>query len=266
MTGVQTCALPISTVSLNNWLLYRPVSYYDFPQNYGNLISLDGVQNKAVLVRFENKSLLYNNLLTIDTSNPQAAYVGNNKLFSSAPPIDYAETDLGYVGTQNKFLLKIPQGQITTDAKRGQIFLLQGSNAVDLTGPGSGVTRFMTDHLNFEILDYFPAVPVDNAFNGIGMCGVYDSKYDRVIITKLDYVPTEQYIGEMTYNPVDGKFYVNDVAVELTNPNYFCNRSFTISFSFVTKSWLSFHSYLAHYYIGDNNFFYSGNKIGRAHV
>jgi hypothetical protein len=27
----------------------------------------------------------------------------------SAPPIDFAETDLGYVGTQNKFLLKIPQ-------------------------------------------------------------------------------------------------------------------------------------------------------------
>jgi hypothetical protein len=91
---------------VNNWLVYKALSYYDFPQNYGALISLDGIQ--TILARFENKSLLYNNLLTINTSNPQAAYVGNPSMFS-APPIDFAETDLGYVGTQNKFLLKIPQ-------------------------------------------------------------------------------------------------------------------------------------------------------------
>jgi hypothetical protein len=57
------------------------------------------------------------NLLTIDTSNPQAAYVGNPNMFRGAPPIDFAETDLGYVGSQNKFLLKIPQGQITVMLK-----------------------------------------------------------------------------------------------------------------------------------------------------
>jgi hypothetical protein len=44
-------------------------------------------KNRAILARFENKSLLYNNLLTINTSNPQAAYVGNPSMFS-APPID----------------------------------------------------------------------------------------------------------------------------------------------------------------------------------
>ena len=118
---------------VNSWLTYRALSYFDFPQNYGNLTSLDGIQNKAILARFENKSLLYNTLLTIDTSNPQAAYIGNPSLFRSSPPIDFAETDLGYVGSQNKFLLKIPQGQITVDAKRGQIFLLTGEGAKDLT-------------------------------------------------------------------------------------------------------------------------------------
>jgi hypothetical protein len=46
-----------------------------------------------------------------------------------SPPIDFAETDLGYVGSQNKFLLKIPQGQITVDAKRGQIFLISGTRS-----------------------------------------------------------------------------------------------------------------------------------------
>jgi hypothetical protein len=248
---------------VNSWLIYRAISYYDFPQNFGDLISLDGIQNKAVLARFENKTLMYNNLLTIDTSNPQAAYVGNPLLFRSSPPIDFAETDLGYVGTQNKMLLKIPQGQVSVDAKRGQVFLIAGTQAVDLSGFGSGLNRFFTDHLAFEILRYFPKVNIDNNFTGIGLHGVYDSKYDRVLITKLDYVPKKDSI---IYDDVTREFYdvkvVNGLTIKtpvyVSDEDYFCNKSWTVSFNFNTKSWISFHSYLPNWYIGENNFFYSG--------
>ena len=273
---------------INNWLTYRALSYFDFPQNFGDLISLDGIQNRAILARFENKTLMYNNLLTIDTSNPQAAYVGNPSLFRGAPPIDFAETDLGYVGTQHKMLLKIPQGQVTIDAKRGQVFLIAGTEAVDLSAFGSGMNRFFTDHLAFEILRYFPDVPIDNNFNGIGLHGVYDSKYDRILITKLDYVPKSK---DVKWDPVNQEFYVEEVypqnpasttttstttslgtttstttvrplvtrkVVYVTDEQYFCNKSWTVSFNFNTKSWISFHSYLPNWYIGENNFFYSG--------
>ncbi len=279
---------------INSWLIYRPVSFFDFPQNYGNLVSLDGIQNRAVLARFENKSLLYNTMLTIDTSNPQAAYVGNDTLFKSAPPIDFAETDLGYVGSQNKMLLKIPQGQITVDAKRGQVFLISGNGATDLSAFGSGVNRFFTDHLAFEILRYFPNVNTDNHFNGVGLHGVYDSKYDRIIISKLDYIPLR---SDIKYDGVNEEFYIETITpqvpystptttstttlvpgtttttttmspivvrtiVELTDPNYFCNKSWTLSFNFNTKSWVSFHSYIPNWYIAENNFFYSGINGG----
>ena len=246
------------TSKVNNWLIYRPSSFFDFPQSYGDLISLDGIQNKGILARFENKSLMYNTMLTINTSIPQAAYIGNPTLFKSSPPVDFAETDLGYVGSQHKMLLKIPQGQISVDAKRGQIFLLSGQGAVDLTAFGSGVQRFMTDHLAFEILRYYPAAKVDNSFKGLGLSGVYDSKYDRVIITKLDYIPQPDYVGVITYNTNNDEFYLGEAVVSVTNPTYFCNKSWTLSFNMNTKSWVSFHSYLPNYYIGDNNFYYSG--------
>ena len=264
-------------VRVNNWLTYKPVSLYDFPQNYGALISLDGIQNKAVLARFENKSLMYNNLLTMNTSNPQAAYLGNPSLFAGAPPIDFAETDLGYVGSQNRMLLKIPQGQITVDAKRGQVFLIDGTQAVDLSAFGSGMNRFFTDHLAFEILRYFPTtqamlngqlitipgVDTDNNLTGIGLHGVYDSKFDRMILTKLDYIPIDP---DVKYDSVTKEFYVeytsNDILfktqVYLTDSEYFCNKSWTISFNFNTKTWVSFHSYIPNWYIAENNFFYSG--------
>jgi hypothetical protein len=262
---------------VNSWLTYRAISYFDFPQNYGNLISLDGIQNKAILARFENKSLLYNTLLTIDTSNPQAAYLGNPTLFRSSPPIDFAETDLGYVGSQNKFLLKIPQGQITVDAKRGQVFLLTGEGAKDLTSFSSGMNNFFTNHLAFEILRYFPSrdvmvdgelvtipgVDVDNNFTGIGLHGVYDNRYERIIITKLDYIPIDPNIK---YDYLTKEFYVEEninnavfrTVVSLQDSEYFCNKSWSVSYNFNTQSWISFHSYIPNFYIGENNFFYSG--------
>jgi len=248
---------------VNSWLTYRALSYFDFPQNFGDLTSLDGIQNKAVLARFENKTLMYNNLLTINTSNPQAAYVGNPTLFKGAPPIDFAETDLGYVGSQNKFLLKIPQGQITVDAKRGQVFLIVGTQVEDLSAFGSGMNRFFTDHLAFEILRYYPDVDTDNNFTGIGLHGVYDSKFDRVIISKLDYIPLDPNIK---YDSTTREFYIENTMNEftfrtqvyLTDPEYFCNKSWTLSYNVNTKSWISFHSYIPNFYIAENNFFYSG--------
>jgi len=247
---------------VNNWLSYGATSFYDFPQNYGNLTSLDGIQNRAILARFENKSLLYNNLLTMDTSNPQAAYLGNPNMFKN-PPIDFAETDLGYVGSQHKMLLKIPQGQITIDAKRGQIFLLSGQQAIDLSAFGSGMNRFFTDHLAFEILRWFPTVDVDNNFTSIGLHAVYDSKYDRVIITKLDYIPLTK---DIKYDEITRTFYIEKILntfvlktqVFLTDALYFCNKSWTLSYHVNTKAWISFHSYIPNWYIAENNFFYSG--------
>jgi hypothetical protein len=183
------------------------------------------------------------------------------------------------------------------DAKRGQVFLITGTQAVDLSGFGSGLNRFFTDHLAFEILRYFPDVPTDNHFTGIGLHGVFDSKYDRVLITKLDYVPKSK---DVKYDAVNREFYVEKTykqiaystttstttsagtttstttsfgsttttttlkpitireRVYLTDETYFCNKSWTVSFNFNTKSWISFHSYIPNWYIGENNFFYSG--------
>ncbi len=86
---------------------------------------------------------------------------------------------------------------------------------------------------------------------------------DRVIITKLDYIPID---NNVKYDSDKQQFYIETLynefpirtQVYLTDPDYFCNKSWTVSFNFNTKSWISFHSYLPNFYIGENNFFYSG--------
>jgi hypothetical protein len=93
------------------------------------------------------------------------------------------------------------------DAKRGQVFLVAGNQATDLSAFGSGMNRFFTDHLAFEILRHFPNVDTDNHFNGVGLHGVFDSKFDRVIISKLDYIPLSK---DIKYDPETKEFYIEE--------------------------------------------------------
>ena len=238
----------------NNWRLYRPVSKFDFPLNHGRLVSLDTLEDRAILARFENKSLLYNAMLTINTSSPKAAYIGNDQLFRNSPPLDFKETEYGYNGTQHKFFLKTEEGHISIDCKRRQIHVLRGKQMEDLASPKYKCSKFLSRNLEFTIQKHFPEIDIDNNFMGIGIHGTYDAEHARFIFTKLDYEPL------VTMYIRDGKFFYGEIEVELTNPLYFCNKSFTMSFSFLTNSWVSFHSYAPLYYEGIGENFFTGEK------
>lgn len=241
----------------NKWRIYKPISYFDFPKNYGKLTSIDTIDNTQVLVRFENKSYLYNALTAIQTSSGKYAYLGNDDVFK-AQPIDFGETDLGYAGSQHHLLLKTEAGHLFVDAKRGSIFLVTGSGVSAISD--SGMNKWFSKNLEFEIAKSFPNVKVDNNFNGIGLSGVWDSQYSRFIITKLDYTPKAEYKDNITYDEYYGKFYYNNTEIVLEDTKYFCNKSWTISYNPNTKSWVSLHSYIPHFYIGLNGIFLTGKN------
>lgn len=245
----------------NNWLIYRPAALFDFPKAFGKLVSLDKLENIRVLARFEHKSQIYNTMTRIKVDGPLDAYLGNGKLFSEAPPIDLSETDNGYAGSQHKLLLRTEYGHIFTDAKRGQVILLQGDNIKDLAN--AKMSKWFSENLPFKILKtngIESDFNIDSAANKIGLTGVYDSFYERVIITKLDYEAKEGVYS------VNGNFYYHDseldydIKIELGDSTYFTDKSWTISYSFKTNSWVSYHSYTPNYYVGYPNYFQTGNN------
>jgi hypothetical protein len=75
-------------------------------------------------------------------------------------------------------------------------------------------------------------VDTDNHFNGIGLHGVYDTRYERIIITKLDYIPVD---SNVKYDHLTKEFYVEEPIVGSAPLRVVPN-----------------------FYIGENNFFYSG--------
>jgi hypothetical protein len=241
----------------NKWRVYKPLSVKHLTKVYGKLTSVDTINNNVVMVRFENKTFLHNALQGIQTSSGQVAYLGNNTFFS-APPIDFGETDLGYAGSQHRFLLRTENGHLYVDSDRNSIFLVSGNGATPISD--AGMSKWFIKNLNFRIKDFYPNVNIDNAYNGIGLTGTWDNVNERFIITKLDYTPINEYKNDITYNETYGKFLYKGAEILLNDPKYFCNRSFTVSYSPRTKSWVSLHSYIPNFYIAQNGNFWTGKN------
>lgn len=237
----------------NNWLVYRPISYFEFPKDNGLLTSIESLEDRQILARFTNKSLLYNVFTTINTS-AEAAYVGNPNFFAQ-PPLDFAETDLGYNGSQHKLFIRTQFGHLSVDAERGQIFLFKGNGAEEISN--RKMEKFFQRVLPFQIKKAFPAVNIDNAFKDIGLTAVFDNKYKRFIITKKDYKPI---VSGIVF--LNNKFFYNNQEIQLSNTTYFCDQSWTYSFSLKTNSWISAHSYIPNYYISHPTYFQAGNGAG----
>jgi len=265
--------------TINNWLIYRPVNRYDFTKEFGQITSLTGILNRQVLARFENKTQIYNALTTVDTTG-QRAYIGDDRLFSSAPPIDILDVDGGSMGSQNQFLLKTEFGIFYTDVKRGQVILLVGDKPQNLAN--KDMTRWFKNNLPFQISKDIEGFYTDNHYKNVGIHGIYDETYNRVILTKKDYSVKKEfklYLNEgiifdlkekndilakyqaqgWTFSGQTGKYLnflkgsdteqVQLIPIELGDIKYFQDISWTISYSFITQRWVSWHAYKPNCYI-----------------
>ncbi len=191
-----------SSTNKNNWLVYKPVSKEDFPYSYGRLISIESLENKAFLVRFENRSQIYNALLTAQTNNPISVYLGNDNLFGGGPALDFADTNIGYNGTQHKLFIRTEFGHITCDSMRGKVFLIRGTKLEEISAKNT--EKFFRNNLPFTGTD------IDNNYKGRGLTGTYDNVNKRIILTKLDgdksftasySFKTESWISFHSYKP-----------------------------------------------------------------
>jgi hypothetical protein len=237
-----------------NWLNYKANDFYDLPLSSGQLVALDGIENDKVLVRTDDGAQVFNSYITIQT-NTQDIAVGNGGMFQSKPQ-QYAETTLGYAGSQHSAILHTEFGHIWVDAKRGQVFNLSPQGLDEISK--NGMRNWFKENLPFQVQKDFPNMSIDdinNAFKGVGLVLGFDKRFGRFLLTKLDYKCLDKTV---TYDSNQKQFLKDGVVVKLTDNRYFCDRSWTISYNFYLQSWISFHSYNPNYYIDGVDYFSSG--------
>ena len=239
----------------DNYLINKPLDYYDFSQVNGKLTGIHGIESDKVLVMFENNMQIFSAFNTLETEQG-LVQIGNGGIFRSKPQ-EFSKSLLGYSGSQNSSFVSTEFGHIFVDTKRGDVFLI-GSNGNGLNSLTKDKMRnWFRTYLPFNIIKYFPEVNIDNTLNNIGITLGYDKRFNRLFLTKLDYIPKDKNI---TYNSNLHKFYLGSQEVSVTNSRYFTNVSFTIAYSFITNSWISFYSFTPNFYLENVNYFITGKN------
>jgi len=205
---------------VNPWLIFKALNSYEFRTSYGKFIGMSELESGQVLVTFENTSVIFNAVDQIvdDGQNPQDQVLGTGAIFRRRPTT-MSDTELGYRGSQSFQILGTPNGHIFVDAKRGQIFLKPlGQNGFEEISKSYGGERtnmeaWFKEQLPFKILEGISNYDVDNPFNGVGITMGYDSRYNRIFITKKDYVLKNE--GCIEYDEIRG-LVVNETECEGT--------------------------------------------------
>ena len=233
-------------------LIYLANNYFDFPKSGGSLQIIKGVENGKVLAIQENRATLFNSYIALQT-NVATATVGSNTLFNQQSPAIFVQTDLGFGGTQTQAIVSTEFGTYWVDNKRGAIIEYAG-NIKNIVKPEE--EWWFKENLPFKILKDFPNFDVTNNYKYLGMSIVYDARFKRIIFTKRDVELKPEYRNNVTY---DGMlFHYEDESFTPESTKFFNNKSWTISYSPLTKNFISFHTYTPNYYIPNQSYFSSG--------
>jgi hypothetical protein len=195
------------------YLLYRALDFYEFPNQYGKLIELDGIESEQVLGRFVNGITLYGAIDVMrDRLTPETGSLGSGGIFSGRN-INFNLTELGHAGSQHFAKVSCEFGHFWVDARRGKVFQLapngQGLDEIsrESSSINSGCEKWFKQNLPFKILNSatnLSDTDVDNAYKGVGIAMVWDDRLKRVFITKRDYIP----LDSTCYS--NGRFYDTD--------------------------------------------------------
>lgn len=233
-------------------LVYLANNYFDFPKSRGKLLLVKGVNSGKVLVLQENGAALYNSYISLATDLATST-VGQNTLFNKSLPTLYLEVELGFGGSQTTAHSTSEFGTFWMDNLRGQV-LRYSDTIEDIVTPEDN--WWFKENLPFKILKDFPDYDITNNYKWLGCTITYDSRFKRVIFTKRDIELRAEYRGLVTY---DGDFfYYEDEVFNENSDKFFCNKSWTITYSPILKKFISFMTFTPNFYVPNQNYFSSG--------
>ncbi|GIU70160.1 MAG: hypothetical protein KatS3mg002_1396 [Candidatus Woesearchaeota archaeon] len=264
----------------DNYRIFRPLNYKLIPGHTGNINNIF-IKNDQLYINTTQSLWVQQVDPTTILSDQGNIYIGTGGFFS-LPPKEIVSTIYGFAGCQHKATnIATQYGPVWFDANAEKVFLFS-EQLKDISS--EVMSTFFHNNTKLKLKDQLALLNItiteDSIINpnGCGFHAVYDPRYDRYILTKRDYelrdvsklihhnaIETSTPSGAITCIPTTLKWYVwNQSTQKLkeifpTDLNYFNNYSWTISYSFKTDSWCSFHSYLPPFMYNDRINFYTSN-------
>jgi hypothetical protein len=264
-----------------NWRVNAANDYLDLDATTGDITGLWFDKNRMLVHTQDTTWFMAPNpqQMQLDQTN---LYIGTGD-FLSIPPEAVQRRNFGYAGADEpQSICDTPFGHCWIDAKDGRVFqFFEGVQEIS----AQGTKNWFRDNLPMKLLQQLQLFGINdyccvnnNSVKGVGVRCVYDPRFRRLIVMKRDfeilnlfaflgYKPAEppaEVIEDNLYYDVDkcvfahwnGESY-EDIGFD--NKDYFISRCWTMSYSFLNKSWVSWHSYMPSYSYSDNMYFYTFN-------
>jgi len=235
----------------DSYRIFKPINYTDIPANRGVISDMDYKENNLIVRTEQSAYLLQPNPQRLQASGT-SIILGTGE-FLSIPPAEILSTEFGYCGQQHTLdKINTPHGLVWINQMSGKIF--------NYAGQVEEISRYKMYHwFDNNLKSSLETYLIQNGYvynkDKFGCRLMYDPKTERLILHKTDYQPRFKTGNDIEF--IDGNFYMNSVKLNYNNPVHFINKSFTISYSFRTKMWLSWHSYQPDFAYNNNNTYFT---------
>lgn len=251
-------SLPSSAEDIfDNWRIYLPRNYYDFPKTEGKIIDIRYIAQYRTIFRLENGTFI-DQLYTSMESTENTITLGSGKLFSKRPEKIVTADNIN-VGTNHSLdFVNTPFGAFMTCAELGEVYQF-GTNLQTISS--NDAQTWFNENLPFKLsklIDMKGDIET-TAASGIGLVGCFDNEHKLYLLTKKDYTLVNLE-NRFRYSYKDGQFFFDGKVVELTDAEHFIDLSFTIGYSPISSQWYSFYSFLPDFYMNIGLKFYSGRN------
>ena len=250
------------TLKVDNWRTFLVNNYQDFKSP---ITAVKPIGNAGALIMLRRESPMF--FAGADSLQSEAGVeitIGDGGLFDPRQKIRNTvnvDASYEYGSSQNRLAISAtPAGIYYVSQNQGKVFKY-GKGLEDITG--AGMKWWFAKYLPYKIQDSFPEFNLtDNPVTGVGVSTIYDNKNAMLYISKKDYSVKPGFEDKLVYDDLN-RFMIRNSVVELGDPNYFEEASWTVSYDVKRNAWISFHDWHPEFMLpGRNNFMtVKGNSI-----
>lgn len=228
----------------DGWRVFLPNNYYDF----NNIVTcIKPVNKSGAMIFFDAASpVQFQGLDQLQTDLGTKLTIGDGGLFSQPmQQIINVDASHEYASCQNRLsVINTPAGLYWISQNQGKIFSMSGglkevSNV--------NMKWWFAQFLPYQLTQIFPDFSLtDNPVIGIGCQSMYDNENGILYFSKKDFILKSPFTADQfEYIPGTNEFIYLPLqsVIQLGDPLYFEDASWTVSYDPKTDGWISYHDW-----------------------
>ena len=245
-----------NTQQIDNWQYFLPANFFAFSDSdFGKLTSINKVDQDRMLFLFSKSSpyiSMGRDFLQLDNSGRKVT-IGDGGLFAQDPR-EVMPTDDNFGSSNSRYAFSNTHlGRFyPSEGQRRILSFSDGINDISM----SGISHWCQNYMPIYLYKHFPNYPrTENPLSGPGYLMVTDSKNETLYISKRDFSPKADLISDITWSKELNSFLYKSKKIEVSDTTYFNDISWTLSYSLLDKSFISWHDWHPNWVVQKDNHF-----------